>query len=81
MIARDYPESKVLACYGLLVRAASKTEALWLRFVNGRPVSALITTFLACWWSGITRRGTEARPCAHGFVSTIGTFDARRVGV
>jgi transposase len=49
--ARDDPEPKALACYGLLVRAwdtvGARDEALWLRFVDGRPVSALTTQFLA----------------------------------
>jgi len=43
------PEAKALACYGLLVRfpnAQSEAEQVWLRFVDGRPVSALTTAFL-----------------------------------
>jgi DDE superfamily endonuclease len=50
-VARDEPQA--LACYGLLVRwwapprAATPAEAIWLRFVTGRPVSALTTRFLA----------------------------------
>jgi hypothetical protein len=44
-------EKKALACYGLLLRwweqAADRREALWLRFVDGRPVSAVTTAFLA----------------------------------
>lgn len=39
-------EAKALACYGLLVREA-ETEQVWLRFVDGRPVSAITTQFLA----------------------------------
>jgi DDE superfamily endonuclease len=42
---------KALACYGLLVRDAAPDattpEAMWLRFVAGRPVSAVTTRFLA----------------------------------
>jgi transposase len=49
--APDDPDPKALACYGLLVRhgdaAGRRDEALWLRFVDGRPVSALTTQFLA----------------------------------
>jgi hypothetical protein len=49
-VARGEP--KALACYGLLVRrwtapAADPDEALWLRFVAGRPLSAVTTSFLA----------------------------------
>lgn len=44
------PEPKALACYGLLVRwlptAALPQEEMWLRFVEGRPVSAVTTAFL-----------------------------------
>jgi DDE superfamily endonuclease len=42
---------KALACYGLLARwqAADGTtqEGMWLRFVDGRPISAVTTQFLA----------------------------------
>jgi hypothetical protein len=49
-VARGQP--KALACYGLLVRtwtapAAGPAEALWLRFVDGRPISAVATQYLA----------------------------------
>lgn len=45
-------EPKALACYGLLVRSweardDDPTEAFWLRFVDGRPLSAVTTPFLA----------------------------------
>jgi hypothetical protein len=47
------PAPKALACYGLLVRwptpHGTPHEAVWLRFVDGRPVSAVTTAFLA--WS------------------------------
>lgn len=44
-------EPKALACYGLLVRwweeaGDDPAEALWLRFVDGRPVSAVTTQYL-----------------------------------
>jgi transposase len=49
-VARDDPDPKALACYGLLVRcwdtAAQRSEAMWLRFVAGRPVSAVTIDFL-----------------------------------
>src|SRR5947209_7920200 len=39
-VAKDDPDPKALACYGLLVRYAdAQPETLWLRFVDGRPVS------------------------------------------
>jgi hypothetical protein len=45
-VAKDAPEPKALACYGLLLRRAQQDEAVWLRFVEGRPVSAITTQFL-----------------------------------
>ena len=41
-VPRD--EAKALACHGLWLPAE---EATWLRFVDGRPISALTTAFLA----------------------------------
>lgn len=42
---------KALACYGLLTRTyagdGACQEAMWLRFVAGRPVSGVTTQFLA----------------------------------
>jgi hypothetical protein len=43
-VAKHDPDPKALACYGLLLPA---TDELWLRFVDGRPVSAITTQFLA----------------------------------
>ena len=43
----DDPDAKALACYGLVLRRASAApDQVWLRFVDGRPVSALTTQFL-----------------------------------
>lgn len=53
-VASDDPDPKALACYGLLARYWNEqqhwTEAMWLRFVDGRPVSAVTIDFLA--WCG-----------------------------
>lgn len=38
------PDPKALACYGLL---RTDLNQVWLRFVEGRPVSAITTEFLA----------------------------------
>jgi len=50
-VAADDPEPKALACYGLLARSwqpdGQRTDTLWLRFVDGRPVSAVTIAFLA----------------------------------
>jgi hypothetical protein len=49
-VARDDPDPKAIACYGLLARYLDAqqhwTEALWLRLVDGRPVSAVTIDFL-----------------------------------
>jgi hypothetical protein len=45
-VAKDDPDPKALACYGLLLQRVHQDEAVWLRFVDGRPVSALTTQFL-----------------------------------
>jgi hypothetical protein len=50
-VARADTDPKALACYGLLARYWDErhrwTEALWLRFVDGRPVSAVTVHFLS----------------------------------
>jgi hypothetical protein len=49
-VATADPDPKALACYGLLVRRpqpVGRAEHVWLRFVDGRPVSAVTTAFLA----------------------------------
>jgi hypothetical protein len=38
---------KALAGYGVLLRTVGQADELWLRFVAGRPVSAVTTQFLA----------------------------------
>lgn len=47
--APDDPDPKALACYGLLVRRPRHAEPMRLRFVDGRPVSAVTIDFLQ--WS------------------------------
>jgi transposase len=50
-VAPADPDPKALACYGLLARYRTaqqrRTEAMWLRFVDGRPLSAVTVAFLA----------------------------------
>jgi len=45
-VTKADPDPKALACYGLLLRRTGHAEAVWLRFVAGRPVSAITTQFL-----------------------------------
>ena len=47
---KDDPDPKALACYGVLWQTgtpqAPVRDEMWLRFVSGRPVSAITTQFL-----------------------------------
>ena len=49
--AKNDPDPKALACYGLLVSCPAApdtlTEQVWLRFVESRLVSAVTTQYLA----------------------------------
>jgi len=57
--APDDPDPKALACYGLLVRRLSEPalpEHMLLRFVDGRPVSALTLDFLAWGCQSVARQ-------------------------
>jgi transposase len=50
-VPKDDPDPKAVACYGLLLPQPTGSEVtgddLWLRFVDGRPVSAVTIAFLA----------------------------------
>ena len=63
----DDPDPKALACYGRLLRPEpQQTEQMWLRFVTGRPVSAVTIAFLA-WCS--------AQLAAQGFTALLLIWD------
>ena len=63
-MAQDDPDPKALACYGLLVScpAAPETlpEQIWLRFVEGRPVSAITIHYLAWCCEQLEQMGKTA---------------------
>ncbi len=42
-LEKDDPDPKAISCYGLYTPELART---WLRFVDGRPVSAITTRFL-----------------------------------
>jgi hypothetical protein len=42
-VQKDDPDPKAISCYGLYVPELQK---MWLRFVDGRPVSSVTTQFL-----------------------------------
>jgi hypothetical protein len=56
-VAKDDPDPKALAAYGLYLPATNETL---LRFVDGRPVSALTTQFLAWCAERLAARGKSA---------------------
>ncbi len=43
-VAKDDPDPKAISCYGLYL---PEFEEVWLRFVDGRPVSGITTRFLS----------------------------------
>jgi transposase len=58
-------DPKAVACYGLLTRwweegRADPVEALWLRFVDGRPISGITTPFLAWCCTKLAAAGKTA---------------------
>jgi transposase len=55
--ARDDPDPKALACYGLFLPAI---DEVWLRFVDSRPVSARTTQFLAWCCDRLAAQGKTA---------------------
>jgi DDE superfamily endonuclease len=63
-VAKDDPEPKALVCYGLLLRSAPEDrgwqEETWLRFIDGRPVSAVTTAYLAWCCARLQAAGKEA---------------------
>src|SRR5438067_10844408 len=63
-VARDDPDPKALACYGLLARCwdagPQRSAELWLRFVEGRPVSAVTIDFLTWCVARAQERGKRA---------------------
>ena len=63
-VAKDDPDPKALACYGLLLRADATVEdaadQMWLRFVDGRPVSPVTIDYLDWCCRKLHATGKEA---------------------
>ena len=61
---KDDPDPKALACYGLLLSCPAAPETLpeqvWLRFVDGRPISAITTQYLAWCCEKLKEMGKRA---------------------
>ena len=62
LVEQEVPKAdadpKALACYGVLLRQIGEEERVWLRFVDGRPVSALPEQFLAWCCARLQAAGT-----------------------
>ncbi len=58
--AKEDPDPKALACYGVLVRRAQHADQMLLRFVQGRPVSAVTIDFLAWCSERLAQQGLAA---------------------
>ena len=56
-VAHNDPDRKALACYGLWL---PERDEVWLRFLDGRPVSAVTTIFLDWCCQEAARRGKRA---------------------
>lgn len=63
-VAEADKDPKALACYGLLLKLRGSdggtSERVWLRFVDGRPVSGITTQFLDWCCGGLEALGKEA---------------------
>ena len=57
-VAKDDPSeaTKAISCYGLFV---PEFEEVWLRFVDGRPVSGITTRFLSWCCQGLQAAGKK----------------------
>jgi hypothetical protein len=53
-VAKYDPDPKAISCYGLFV---PEFEEVWLRFVDGRPVSGITTRFLSWCCQGLQAAG------------------------
>jgi transposase len=56
-IEKSDPDAKAISCYGLL---RAETEKVWLRFVEGRPVSAITIQFLEWVRQQLQQEGKKA---------------------
>jgi transposase len=60
-VAKDDPDPKALACYGLYLRPPEGSPGrMWLRFVDGRPVSAVTVAYLARCCERLAAEGKQA---------------------
>ena len=58
-VAKDDPDPKAIACYGLYLPGETPGGEMWLRFVDGRPVSSITTRFLSWCCKGLEAAGKK----------------------
>ena len=59
-VPRGDPDPKALAWYGVVLRQPDTPDRIWLRFVDGRPVSGITTHFLAWASTQLAAEGMQA---------------------
>ena len=61
-VPKDDPDPKAVACYGLYLRGLRPDggDEMWLRFVEGRPVSGITTRFLDWCCEELAAAGKQA---------------------
>jgi hypothetical protein len=60
--SKEETDPKALACYGILLRRRPpQAEQMFLRFVDGRPVSAVTIDFLTACWKELATQAVPAR--------------------
>ena len=61
-VPKDDPDPKAVACYGLYLRGfrGDGGDEMWLRFVEGRPVSGITTQFLGWCCEELAAAGKKA---------------------
>jgi transposase len=60
-VSKEDPDPKALACYGLLLRGRNaQADQMMLRFVDGRPVSAVTIDFLTACCQRLATQGITA---------------------
>ena len=76
--AKDDPDPKALACYGVLIRRPSHplaTERMRLRFVEGRPVSAVTIDFLKWGCQALARQRIKVLALTLAPAASAGVWD------
>lgn len=57
-VAKNDPDPKAISCYGLYLPREALDD-MWIRFVDGRPVSSITTRFLSWCLEGLEKLGKK----------------------